>query len=329
MIHLRKSVLSLLVPAAAISVLSTSGALKPAHAVFKQDGAQPPPKPRTPFFHYGWKEEISELALRAAVGDTTGDGKPRLVLLVQKPQQLGLATLIVKKWNGTEFVKEFSGDVDATPNRLAVGKFAGIDKPAIIVTADAMWSWNGTTYIRTAARQQLNIFGSAKMSNKDERLILSEDGKQVSFKSYKISPAAGADWLSDRAEVPDASSVEWENMRAEPEFFKKMGMPAVFGSGGLITLWDTARAKQPYLYYCRPAAETDVATGQPKTNSYLAFRDATDPAGNELWTTTKLNGMATDMALEDPRSTGKRGLFILSSSATTGKSRTLYFFGLD
>jgi hypothetical protein len=286
-------------------------------------------KPPAPFFHFLWKEEISEPAVRAAVADTTGDGKPRLILLAEKPQQAGLASLIIKKWNGTEFVTEFTGNVDAAPGKLAVGRFAGRDKPAVIVTADALWSWNGTTYVRKPSRTPLSLFGVAKMHSGDERLLVSES--PTLFKSYTVNPELADAWLTDRTEAPIATQVDWESMRATPDFFKKMGMPSFLGSGGLITVWDTSKANLPYLYYCRPAPQLDApqSGAAPKVDSFIAFRDATDASGNELWSTTKLNGLATDMALEDARMPGKRGLLILTSGASAGKARTIYFYGLD
>jgi len=285
-------------------------------------------KPPTPFFHFLWKEEISEPALRAAVADTTGDGKPRLILLIEKPQQAGSAKLVVKKWSGKEFATEFTGSVEAPADQLAVGRFAGRDKPAEIVTAVALWTWNGTTYVRKPEKYAMSIFGVAKTHAGDERLILSESPTQ--FKSYAVNPDGADDWLSDKSDAPTATQVDWESMRAKPDFFRKMGMPTYLGSGGLITIWDTTRSNAPYIFSCRPAPDLAAAAngGPLKTDSYIGFRDATDPGGNELWTTTKLNGLATDMALEDAKTPSKRGLLILTSGASEGKARTLYFYGL-
>lgn len=264
-----------------------------------------------------------------AVGDTTGDGKPRLVLLVGNPQQNDHSTLVVKKWNGTELVTEFTGAVQAASDKLAVGRFAGSNKHAVIVTADALWYWNGATYVRKPARKALSIFGSARMHSGEERLILSLSAAQ--FRSYAVNPEAPDEWLTDAAAAPTGSQVDFESMRAAPNFFNQMGMPEVLGGGGLITIWDASQANIPYLFYCRPVKEIDntLSLRSLKINSYIAFRDATDPQGTELWKSPKLNGMATDMALEDARTPGKRGLLILTSSASPGMSRTVYFYGMD
>ena len=294
-------------------------------------GANNSVKPPSPFFHLAWKAEITEAANRMAVADTVGDGKLRLILLVEKPQQRGLAILLIKRWNGTDFVTEFTGEVQAAPDRLAVGQFAGPDKPAVIVTADALWSWNGTTYKRSPARKPLDLFGLAKLPNGDERLIISESPTQ--FKSYRVDTAVSEEWLVDRAEAPTATQVEWESMRASPEFFKKMGMPSFLAGGGLITIWDTTRANIPYIYYCRTAVDVEKSAGGgvPTLDSYIGFRDATEAGGNEVWTTVKLAGLATDLALVDPRtvSPGKKGLLILTNRASAGMARTIYFYSLD
>ncbi len=285
-------------------------------------------KPPTPFFHFLWKEEISEQAIRLAVADTTGDGKPRLILLASKPQQTGSATLVIKKWSGTEFTTEFTGDVDAAADKLAVGRFAGRAKPAVIVTADALWTWNGSTYVRKPSRNKLSLFGAARLQSGEERLIVSESASK--FTSYVVNTDVADGWLTDRADAPTATQVDWETMRASPDFFLKMGMPPYLGSGGLITIWDTSKAKLPYIFYCRPAPQLDAAANSaaPMVDSYIGFRDATELGGNELWSTTRLDGLATDMALEDAKTPGKRGLLILSNGASEGKSRTIYFYGL-
>jgi hypothetical protein len=195
------------------------------------------------------------------------------------------------------------------------------------VTADGLWTWNGTTYVRKPSQSSLSIFGVAKLRTGEERLIVSENTSH--FKAYGVDTGQANTWLTAPTDAPTAGNVAWESMRASSDFFKKMGMPAFLGSGGLITIWDTSKENLPYIFYCRPAPRVDAAGGRTRSDSYIAFRDATDPAGNELWTTAKLNGVATDMALEDVKTAGKRGLLILTNSATGDKVRTLYFYGLD
>ncbi len=284
------------------------------------------PKPPVPYLHIAWKEELTETADRMAAADTVGDGKIRLILLASKPQQTGVSTLIVKVWNGTAFTTEFTGEAQAPADRLAVGHFAGADKPAVIVTADAVWSWNGKTYDRKASRKLLDLFGSARLKNGDERIILSESVTQ--FKSYKVNPGVD-DWLVDRADAPSASTVECETMHATPEFFRKMGMPSFLCAGGLITIWDITRAEVPYLFYVRPVRALEDGAPVGKSNSFVGFRDGTEIGGNELWTSPRLAGLATDLSTSDPRNGGKRGLLLLSSGSETNRSRTVYYFTID
>ena len=301
---------------AANGVIGLRASAAPALAA---NSSEPAVKPPAPYFHPGWKEEITESARRVAVADVTGDGKPRLILLIEKPQQRGLATLKIKKWDGSQFVAEFTGDVQANPYGLEVGKFAGKDKPAQIVTADALWSWDGKTYVRKPARKELSLFGTAKMKSGDERLILWETATQ--FKSYLVK-ADSDDWLTDRAESPSALDVEWEAMHSTPEFLRKMGIPSFLVAGGFLTLWDTNRASVPYLYYCRYVGDAGAA----KT-SFVGMRDATETGGTEAWTSPKIAGEVIDIAITDPRGSGRQGILVLSlGSASPGKPATLTYF---
>src|SRR5580658_8312473 len=155
--------LQLAIVMTAIFMAATTGYL--ARAAARRPAAAKPP---TPFFQFLWKEEIAEPAVRLAVADVTGDGTSRLILLAQKPLRSELATLIIKKWTGTEFTTEFSGDVNAPPDRMAVGKFAGKDKPAVVVTADALWAWNGSKYVRKPVARPLAVFGCSRLHSGDE-----------------------------------------------------------------------------------------------------------------------------------------------------------------
>jgi|SRR5579871_1696220 len=301
-------------------------------------------KKSPPVFHLAWKEELNDQPRRMAVADVTGDGKSRLILLNEKPGKKDAATLLVKKWDGKTYVTEFTGDVQGAPDRLAVGKFAGKDKPAVIVTADALWSWNGATYIRKPSSRSLPIFGVARLQSGTEWMVLAEESQNVrqelhvEFKAYRVDPGAAAEWLIDKSEAPTPQQVTWEQMTATPEFFtKNMGLGRL--EGNLLGLWDVRKFGNLFLYYTHIAPEFAVdktrgasAQSQPTVKrlySYLAFRDATDPLGAELWISPPLDGIAYEVAFQDPQGAGKPGLLILTSESDTEKNRTLYFFTLD
>ncbi len=320
-IVLRRYVVAATALATCVGLLAGARAARPAAGADLSAG----PKPPAPYFHSLWKEEITEPVHRVAVADTVGDGKPRLILLIEKPLQKGLAVLKVKKWDGTQFVTEFTGNVDANADGLEVGKFAGKDKPAQIVTADALWQWDGKTYIRKPARKELALFGTARMKSGEDRIILAETATQ--FKSYQVNAdATGTDWLTDRTESPSALDVEWEAMHSTPDFFRKMGMPSFLCAGGFITVWDANHASVPYLYYCRFTGDAASAV----KSSFLGMRDATEAGGIELWTSPRLVGQAIDVALQDPRASNRAGILVLTNgSATAGKLATIQYFSKD
>ena len=294
-----------------------------------------------PVYHQVWKEEFTDSPRRIAVADVTGDGKPRLIALNENPERRGLAILTVKKWDGKTFVTEFTGAVQAPPDKLAVGKFAGKDKPAVIVTADALWYWDGKTFLKKAAARPLSLFGTARLQSGNEYLVLGDmpDGKTPEFKAYHVDTGA-EDWLTDRSEAPTAKQVNLYDMRQAPAFFEKMGLGAL--DAGLIGLWDVRGFGANFLYYVRIEPIQDVTgkpanpkdTAQPKVTfkgyvSHVAFRDPNQVDGGELWYTPKLDGVVFDIAQTDPKGGGKPGFIVLTNTSESGKGRTLSFFVLD
>ncbi|HLK59354.1 MAG TPA: hypothetical protein VKU00_22530 [Chthonomonadaceae bacterium] len=293
-----------------------------------------------PVYHLVWKEDLPDAPRRIAVADVTGDGKPRLITLNEDPERRGFAILTVKKWDGKAFTTEFTGAVKALPDKLAVGKFAGKDKPAVIVTGDALWYWDGKTYARKPASRPLPLFGVARLLSGSECLVLGDlgaDGKTPVFKAYRVDTSA-AEWLTDRSEAPTAKQVSLYDMRADPEFFHAMGIVA----NGVIGLWDVRKFGTLFFYYVRgePILETSGAPGDAKDPkqgkvtsrgiaSHVAFRDPSKDQGEELWSTPKMEGMVMDVAQEDGKGSGKPGLLVLTSASDTSKTRMLTFFLLD
>ena len=289
-----------------------------------------------PVFHPAWKEDLTDAPRRMAVADVTGDGKPRLITLNENPERRALAILTIRKWDGKAFVTEFTGAVQAAPDKLAVGKFAGKDKPAVIVTADALWYWDGKTYARKPAAHPLALFGVARLTSGTELLVqgdLSPEGKAPVFKAFRVNPSAG-EWLTDRSEAPTAKDVSLYDMRATPDFFEKMGLGAL--DAGLIGLWDVRKFGTNFLYYVRvdlvpgtPKKPNEPNAGKETTGilSHVAFRDPSQ-VGAELWYSPKLEGAVLDVVQEDGKGTGKPGLLVLSGISGS-KTRTLTFFALD
>ena len=121
---------------------------------------------------------------RIGIGDVTGDGTVRLVTLNEKPDNPKSSVLVVRKWDGKAFSKEFEAETQAAPDKLEVGKFAGEKKPAVILTADACWTWNGRTFARRLAPKPMNLFGVTRARNGEERVLIAASPTEI--KAYKV-----------------------------------------------------------------------------------------------------------------------------------------------
>jgi hypothetical protein len=284
-----------------------------------------------------WKQDFTDLPRRIAVADVIGDGKPRLIMLHEKPEKKDAALLTVRKWDGKAYVTEFQAEVQASADRMQVGKFAGKDKPAVILTADALWHWNGTTFARKPSTQHLPLFGTTRLRDGTEMALLAERPDGVRAHRVYLDRES---WLSVGSDPPNSSTVRWGDMHATPEFFELMGLEA-FGAGGLIGVWDAQETGKPMLYYARIDAdvEIDPASRNQKTRDpkfilrnkmyFVTVRDPNSTFGAELWTSPELPGLAFDIALENAQGDGKAGILMLIAEREKGKPRTLAFFALE
>lgn len=292
--------------------------------------------PTTPTFRFLWKEDLTEQPRRIAVADVTGDGKARLITLNEVARRPNSSVLMVKKWDGKAFVTEFQAEINAPADRLAAGRFAGKNRPAVIVTGDAAFQWDGKAFVRYPAAKTLTIFGSTRLRTGEERLLLSQRDQIV---AYRVQPLGKAEWLSDPIEAPGSSQVFWGDMHAPPDTLAELGVPTVLGQGGLVGLWAFPQLQRLFLYYVK--IDQDFETKPDPRNkarpqfilknstSYVVFRNPQERAGPELWSTPRLKGIVYDIALENPQGDGKSGLLVLTSESPTGPGRALYFFSQD
>lgn len=283
-----------------------------------------------------WHVELNDLPSRVAVGNVTGDGKPRLVTLNEAPGNKDAGVLTVKKWDGKAFVSEFSAPVDGPPTRLAVGKFAGPKQPDQIVTSDGLWTWNGTKFEKLPAPKPLTILGSTTMKSGEERVLISNSPLNVL--AYRVDPKAGAGaWLTDAIKAPGPGEIVWGDMHEKPEFFAAMQLPPELIQGGIIGLWDVLKSGKIYIYYAHIFQELDSHVDPNGGNnakvtvkSQDSFLSVRDPESLEtpLWASTKFDGKLLDIGRNDPQGSGKPGLMVLADPAVEGKPRSLYFFAL-
>ena len=285
-------------------------------------------------FQFVWKEEFADLPRRIGVGDVTGDGVPRLVMLHEKPDSKTTSRLTVRKWDGKTFVKEFEADAQSLPDKLQVGKFAGPDKPAVILTADALWAWNGKTFERKPAAKTMNLFGNTRLKNGQERVLIASNATDI--KAYKINPnGTSGDFLTDGIEMPNSSGILWGDMHASPAFFSEMGFPELLSEGGVVGLWDARKNNTIALYYEKVARDFDVKQGSTKPEFvaksqqyYLVLADPKVGTAAEIWTSPPLPAPLLDVRTEDARGSTAVGLLFLLGEPGKDKHRLLAFVAL-
>lgn len=296
-----------------------------------------------PTFHFVWKEEIRALPRRIAVADVKGDGVLRLIALTEKPGDKSSATLEVQRWDGKAFVTEFTGDVHAAADRLAVGRMGGRDRPAVILTSDALWAWDGTTYARHPAATPMPLLGVTRMADGTERVLLAPTSRNVLAYRVNLTSVRKDDWLVDPIAAPSPPQDVWGDMHTTPEFFSAMGIPDVLGAGGILGIWNIKKYNSYFIYNMKLTRDFDIAAdpqnpGKPKITDknpmyFVTLRDTR--AGIELWSSPRLPGTGYDIVLDDPKGSGKPGFLILfdgianSAGGAPAKGRTLAFFAMD
>jgi hypothetical protein len=269
------------------------------------------------------------------VGDVAGDGKPRLVTLHESPDNKTLSVLMVRRWNGTAFAVEFKSEFTSPSDKLQVGKFAGADKPAIILCAASYWRWDGKTYVRKDASQPLNLLGATRMRSGEERCLIAHSATDI--RAYKVDTSApGGTWLSDGIPAPtNSKDLQWGAMHASNDFFLEMGMNPLVADGGVLGIWDPEQKGVKDIYYVKADRDVDVVPGtqnskkpQFKIKSESFFVTVLDAEGKDLWMSPRLEMRPLDVCVENARGDKKRGLLILLKEPTAGKPRRLGFFEL-
>ena len=295
--------------------------------------AQTKPAPKPPVFTFAWKEEFTDLPRRIGIGDVTGDGIIRLVTLNENPDNPKASVLVVRRWDGKTFIKEFEAASQSAPDKLQVGKFAGAKKPAVILTADALWTWDGKTFARRAAAKPLNLFGTTRAKNGEERVLIAASPTDI--KAYKILLDGAGDFLTDPAESTRSKLVSWGDMHATPEFLGDMNFPAALALGGLVGVWDTRQNGKPLLYYARVDQDFDAQAvgGKPKyilkkQTYYLALNDPEAVSAPTLWQSPALPAPLLDAQIADAKPGNEAGFLMLIGEPGQKRRRLLAFAAL-
>ena len=289
---------------------------------------------RPPVFTFQWKEEFTDLPRRIGVGDVTGDGTVRLVMLNEKPDNPKNSVLVIRKWNGRTFVTEFTAETQSAPDKLEVGKFAGAKKPAVILTADSCWAWNGKTFARRPAAKLMNLFGVTRAKNGEERVLIAASPTDI--KAYKVLLDGAGDFLYDPIESPNSKAVSWGDMHATADFLGEMNFPALLADGGLVGVWDARRNNKTLLYYSRVEGDFDLKSEKnkpkftlKKQTYYLALNDPNAGLGSTLWLSPALPAPLLDVQIADAKPGNAAGFLMLMGEPGHNKRRLLAFAALQ
>lgn len=296
-----------------------------------------PPFPRTQF-RLLWKADFTDKPRRAAVADVMGDGKPRLITLHEKPDAPDAALLVVRHWDGKTFALDFRGEVKGKPDVLAVGRFAGGERPAVIVTEDGFWAWDGKTFVKRDAARKLPIIGAVVQKDGEERVLLSEGDEAT--RAYRIRPEEpGSAWLADGTTPPKAGRITHQLVNADAKQMAKLGLPEEISGGGIVGLWDVKNAGRLMMYYTLVDRDFDVTNDpnnktQPKIvyKSDVAYqfacRDMLDARGVPFWGTPRMDAKPLDVATKSPQD-GRAGILLLMGELPKGTVRSMLFFALE
>ena len=298
-----------------------------------------------PTFHLAWREAFTDSPRRIAVADVVGDGSSCLISLSERAGAQNASVLTVRRWNGQNLVVEFMANVAGSADKLAVGKFAGSGKPAVIVTAAGIWYWNGKTFAHKAAQSNYNLFGTAQLKDRSERLLIANGGEKVG--AWRVDPNAVNQWLYDPVDSEQLGPLLRGDMHETQAFFNRMKVQEQLSQGGIIGRWEIEGYGRTFLYYPTLVQGSHVKA-DGKGNSAITAEEQSwsvsvvDPNPTPgtrpdravslvglVYFTPTLKGQILDIGLESDRGDQHPGLLILTGDTPGSKTRILYFFSLD
>ena len=277
-----------------------------------------------------WTETLPASVRRIGVGDTVGDGANRLVLL-SEGETKDKRVLSVRKWDKDAWKTEFSADIKASSDRLAVGKFCS-GKSAVIVTSNELFYWDGKSYVKKSSPKVLGILGSISLKSGGERLLI-KDGTGLKVHSVDVN---AENWLGPGSDPPPAAYASFTDMKSTTDELKAIGMPDLLAAGGVVGLWETQKANLLFLYGIQVSAITVDKPGAKvasefeikRVESHLIIADPRSAQFRPLWHSDALTGTVLDVTINDPK-TGAKGIAVLSDNSEDGKGHTLCFYQLD
>ncbi len=278
---------------------------------------------QNPLLKMAWKTPFDAPIYRLAIADTAGDGKPRLIALLQEGNNA--LRLSVYRWDGKTFISEWSTPVEKSVTAMAVGRFAPGVPSAQIVTAQGCYLWDGKEFTLKPFSRPLAPVGIVRHREGEESLLAREGGE---YAVYAIDPkGVGDDWLvPGKPLTPLGAAGEMDYLfgllRAAPTELEA-GTPPEYAAVGLLGLWDVRRDGKPLRFLGRYSSRSNDA------GSHLVFaQEFSSNAIKEVWRSPGLDGPILDVALGDPKGEGKEGLLVLAVDPKS-KGRVLYLFVAD
>ncbi len=262
-----------------------------------------------------------------AVADLNPNKAPSLIYLASVPNSSNSAKLVIAHWNGSSFITDEATVINARPDVLEVGKFAGPTQPLIMATSD------GVRYLKNGALkfkpfpQVENIVGKLEDSTGAVRLVIAAAQMKTVTVSIDLSPTDPV--LANPQSMPPATAINRMDLHSSPTALQSMGLPSTLVKGGIMGLWRAAVSSKLLLYYLIASHEENTQSGATSADHWsVTFVDPTAVVPKSLYSTPVLPGVIRFVAHRSPIAPYSSGLLLLTSQSDKGIGTGLYFFKL-
>lgn len=269
-----------------------------------------------PAFVSTWKMDLPGSVSRIGVGDVAGDKTPRLVTL--EGAVISVYGLVDK-----DLKPEAKIELKTAPKNFAVGNFAK-GKPAVIAVPGAIIYRDGDKYVTKAAPDLVDITGQVKFADGNASVFSFDGVNQPGSYAVDLS-AANPITEGNQLVMPAEASGVYRVVVAHPskEAFGMLMIPEEASKSGVFALLD-ARSDGK-LYGIAPWVTADETTIVA-----VPIESLGSPGAKPVWKSAKVTGKVLDLAYGlDPKGSKKPGLFVLTSTGTDDKGRSLEFLALD
>ncbi len=280
-----------------------------------------------PLYQLEYERNLDATVKSIAVVDMHGNHQPSLIYLSSLPDHPNETKLVIAHWNGTSFVSDKSKVINARPDILEVGKFAGNTGPWVIATSDGVRYLEDGVLKSKPFPQPEDIVGKLTDLSGATRLAIATP--QMKIVTVGINLTAGATTLTDPQPMPPSSAIASMDLRSLPSSLESIGLPSALVKGGIMGLVRANAASRLLLYYL-VASHEENAQGQTTGSSHwsVMFVNPAAVVPKSLYTTPVLTGSILCLAHRSPVSPYSNGLLVLTSASRKGPGTGLYFFKL-